>query len=895
MPLCKRDGRRAPARGRSHALSEWLEERTFLTAVFIGGSSSSDSITVSWHAVASATFIDYTVNGNFHSVAIGPGDTVLVDTGLGQDTVNILNTVVPTTVTGHASAGADDTLNVGDNSGVQNCHGLLHLENSGTGFWNVNINNIPDTSAHTETLGSVSIGGASFGQITGMAPATFEYRYADVDHVVIDTGKGSNTINVHAVGSKIDGYTWLLANAASHVNVGDSGSLQNIRGTLYVSAAPSSCALDIDDSADTFSSVVTMDTTSFAPAPTSDTFERIQGLAPFPIAWEWDGMGAPVAIHAGTLGSQFTIGTLRPPGAPKSVDLFTTALDDTTIVQEVGSAATLNVHGRNGSDRVIVPAGYVPSILGTLSVDNQNGLTRLFVDDSQESSPRTVTLDTFTNNSNPNWEGIVGLSLGTIQYSGDSTAATIIGGSGGNVFNVRHTPASGNTLTLNPGSGNHEVVNVQATAANSTLLIDGHGAGDFVNIGVAGSMQQIAGAVNIQNVPSFTTVTADDSADPFARHVTLDTFVDGTDTWQSITGLAPGVISYDGQGTLAATISGGPAGNTFTVLHAAALTPVPFVGALTLNTGSGADTVNVQSTDATSTLHVNGQDGADSITLDFTGGDINGTIAVDGGAGTDALTLKGTGPGDAYNVTAAGIAHGANTAAYANLENLVLGPGQFTVTEDLAGMFVHAATSGTTVSFTVTQHLSFLGINGTLVTLAPSATPNGKTLFCTGLALGSTGKLDLNDNQLQYDYGTGVDPVATVRGWLASGYKGGAWNGDGIITSAADGRHGLAIADSADGAVAGLPPHTLLLKFARYGDVNLDGTVAFAGLLALAQHYGQTNANWDQGDMNYDGTVNFADLLALAQNYGGAAPAVSAAAFASVGNIAPNPEPRRRK
>lgn len=52
------------------------------------------------------------------------------------------------------------------------------------------------------------------------------------------------------------------------------------------------------------------------------------------------------------------------------------------------------------------------------------------------------------------------------------------------------------------------------------------------------------------------------------------------------------------------------------------------------------------------------------------------------------------------------------------------------------------------------------------------------------------------------------------------------------------------------------------------GDINLDGTVGFADLVALAQHYGHTNATWDQGDLNYDGAVGFGDLVLLASNYG---------------------------
>jgi hypothetical protein len=61
----------------------------------------------------------------------------------------------------------------------------------------------------------------------------------------------------------------------------------------------------------------------------------------------------------------------------------------------------------------------------------------------------------------------------------------------------------------------------------------------------------------------------------------------------------------------------------------------------------------------------------------------------------------------------------------------------------------------------------------------------------------------------------------------------------------------------------------VLLRSTLPGDANLDGSVGFDDLLALAQNYGMPG-RWTQGDSNYDATISFDDLLALAQNYGAA-------------------------
>ena len=182
-----------------------------------------------------------------------------------------------------------------------------------------------------------------------------------------------------------------------------------------------------------------------------------------------------------------------------------------------------------------------------------------------------------------------------------------------------------------------------------------------------------------------------------------------------------------------------------------------------------------------------------------------------------------------------------------------------------------------------TDHIrqASLTLSGTAL-VRPQPTPNSDSSasILNRLTISGTGQLDLKNNRLTITYQAGNSPAADIRSYLSSGYDKGAWDGPGLITSMGDASHvALGYADSTDGAVAGLPANTVVVRLARYGDANLDGVVGFDDLLALAQHYGTPTARWDAGDFNYDGSVGFDDLLLLAQNYGstllvGAGPAL---------------------
>jgi hypothetical protein len=130
-----------------------------------------------------------------------------------------------------------------------------------------------------------------------------------------------------------------------------------------------------------------------------------------------------------------------------------------------------------------------------------------------------------------------------------------------------------------------------------------------------------------------------------------------------------------------------------------------------------------------------------------------------------------------------------------------------------------------------------------------------------------------------FDYGTSdPSPLTTLYAELLTGYAGGAWNGAGIKSTRAlsNSSFALGMANSAESLGAGggtfmnryVDASSVILRYTRKGDANVDGDVDFDDLLRLAQNYSGTGKVWSNGDSNYNGLVNFDDLLSLAQNYG---------------------------
>jgi hypothetical protein len=139
------------------------------------------------------------------------------------------------------------------------------------------------------------------------------------------------------------------------------------------------------------------------------------------------------------------------------------------------------------------------------------------------------------------------------------------------------------------------------------------------------------------------------------------------------------------------------------------------------------------------------------------------------------------------------------------------------------------------------------------------------------LTINADSTLDLANNHLFINYGSGPDPIASIVAWIASGYAGGTWSGTGITSSSAKADshvYGIGYADSTGSNPAGLSSGQIEIMYTLLGDANLDGKVNGTDFTILATNFNQSVTDgWDKGDFNYDGKVNGSDFLALATNF----------------------------
>jgi len=373
-------------------------------------------------------------------------------------------------------------------------------------------------------------------------------------------------------------------------------------------------------------------------------------------------------------------------------------------------------------------------------------------------------------------------------------------------------------------------------------------------------------------------------------------------------------------------------------------------GTITANLADNGGTINV-SPGATFSAGVFPSTGAINVggTLDVDGIDNTGTITYAGAAAIDSFgPIKNRAGGSIGVSTSAapsvtfyddvshvpGAAFTVSTGATATFLGNVSGNGN--VTNDGAINLATGKTyqvgrltgAGSTMLFegatlSVTQiaqsalTLNSTGTTGASVFITPAASPGTLTNRLASLTVAggpaTSARLDLANTNLLLDY-TGASPIATLRSLIRTGFNPGgpAWGGAGLTSSSAATAAGTALGYAEASSILGLSGNatadwfgqtadatSLLIRYTKSGDANLDGVVDFSDLVRLAQHYNDASGalTWYDGDFNYDGNVDFNDLVKLAQNYNtalaaGAIPGASIAFerdLAAVAALAPEP------
>jgi hypothetical protein len=239
-----------------------------------------------------------------------------------------------------------------------------------------------------------------------------------------------------------------------------------------------------------------------------------------------------------------------------------------------------------------------------------------------------------------------------------------------------------------------------------------------------------------------------------------------------------------------------------------------------------------------------------------------------------------------------------------------------TLTKTGAGTLAFASSA----SGLTTLSLPAISLTAGTIALQSNSNHASRTLLATAALSITGGVLDLGNNDLDLA-GGGSAGLATLNGYIASGFAGGAWNGTTGITSAAaggDAKHltalGVILNDNGSGTPLyggssaliastfdGTTPADgdVLVKYTYYGDANLDGQVDGSDYTKIDAGYSsQTGSSkltgWENGDFNYDGKIDGSDYTLIDNAFNTQAASLSAPIAASTAQIATTsavPEP----
>jgi fibronectin-binding autotransporter adhesin len=525
--------------------------------------------------------------------------------------------------------------------------------------------------------------------------------------------------------------------------------------------------------------------------------------------------------------------TLDTVGSTNNLTIASGGILETSAVG--ANSVTINagtITSNNGQDLIIIqnnPAAGGTMALSSTLVDNNGpvGLTKSGSGGLQLNNANSYTGDTNLNNGNLAIGNSLALQNSTLSYNivngssvsitGNVTAATIGGLKGDG--NLSSNNASGVAVALTIGGNNASTSYSGVISGAGNLTKTGTGTLALGNAQTyTGGTIVAAGTLQLGIGANFGGVVGDIANNGVVAFNRSDV--------SSFTGVISGTgsVTENGPGT--------------TVLAAN-------------NSYAGGTTINGGTLSVASDAKL-GQAGT-SVTLN------GGTLATTGVISTNrnvAVSADST------------VSAGANLT----LTGTVTGVGA--LTKNGAGkLTVPGVTLG---GLNVAAGSMAVAANGHSVSQLAASVSGGGTLTVGDNTAATTAQLDLNDNDLIVNYTTS-SPAATIGLLIKTGYNGGAWNGNGITSSAAASNpgHALGYGDATDLGLtkletdAGTPVisgSAAVVKYTYNGDSSLDGKVDLGNdfnlfLQGFLSPQSVTAANaWELGDYNYSGAVTTDDF-----------------------------------
>jgi hypothetical protein len=283
-------------------------------------------------------------------------------------TVNILST--PPGIPVNVYGGGSSTINIGNSgSGVQEIQGPIDLENPPS-VNTITIDDSADSAARTANLSTVTVStivngtAGQSGQLSGLAPATITWKYAETGHVTIRGGTGSTTWNVQGTGvsTGLD-----IGAGANTVNIGN-GDLDALSGPVAVVGSGSTGAVVVFDQVNTSSHTYTL--TGFSQSGT--TFSR-DGFAVLTTT----NVASLTVNSASPTGNAYYEVESSAPGTPIIIngDAGQNNYDVSPTAQDLGNlAARVTLNGCNGNNFLTFDDQAAPA--GESFTVTSNSLTR---------------------------------------------------------------------------------------------------------------------------------------------------------------------------------------------------------------------------------------------------------------------------------------------------------------------------------------------------------------------------------------------------------------------------------------------------------------------------------------------------------------------------------------